>query len=91
MSALGALAPYRYAGRTRRKCTPGKDSNVPSSTWMIVVPDFASRLPPCHQVPSLDIRTLLISMHLHIQPFKVGLCHGIHGIHSVPVSPLLRV
>ena len=30
--------------------------------------------------------TLLISMHLHILPFRVGLCHGIHGI---PVSPLL--
>ena len=30
--------------------------------------------------------TLLIDMRLHIQPFKVGLCHGIHGI---PVSPIL--
>ena len=28
---------------------------------------------------------LRISMHLHIQPFKVGLCHGI----QYPVSPLL--
>ena len=27
----------------------------------------------------------LISIHLHILPFKVGLCHGIHD----PVSPLL--
>ena len=29
---------------------------------------------------------LLISMHLHIQPFKAGLCHGIHD----PVSPYCR-